>query len=81
MGPPLRRLMRRNRSIRVMKPVRIADDLEGLAGKWVAVKDGKVVEAGNTPDAVGMKLRSKQIRGATIFRVPAEGEPELVGIG
>jgi hypothetical protein len=69
------------RSIRVMKPIRIADDLEGLAGQWVAVKDGKVVEAGSTPDAVGLKLRSRQIRGATILRVPAEGEPELVGIG
>ena len=81
MAAPLRRLMRRNRSIRVMKPVRIADDLAGLAGQRVAVKDAKVVAAGNTPDAVGMKLRSKQIRGATILRVPAEGEPELIGIG
>ena len=72
---------RRSRSIRVMEPIRIADDLEGLAGQWVAVKDGKVVAAGNTPDAVGMQLRSKRIRGATILRVPAEGEPELVGIG
>jgi hypothetical protein len=70
-----------NPSIRAMKPVRIADDLEGLAGQWVAVKNGKVVAAGPTSDAVGMKLRSKRIRGATILRVPAEGEPELVGIG
>ena len=70
-----------NPSIRAMKPARIADDLEGLAGQWVGVKDGKVVAAGPTPDAVGMKLRSKRIRGATILRVPAEGEPELVGIG
>jgi hypothetical protein len=68
-------------SIRAMKPARVADDLEGLAGQWVAVKGGKVVAAGPTPDAVGMRLRSKQIRGATILRVPAEGEPELVGIG
>ena len=81
MAAPRRRPLRRNRSIRVMKPIRIADDLAGLAGQWVAVKDGRVVESGNTPDAVGMKLRSKQIRGATILRVPAEGEPELVGIG
>ena len=70
-----------NPPIRVMEPLRVADDLEGLAGQWIAVKDGKVVAAGPTPDAVGMKLRSKQIRGATILRVPAEGEPELVGIG
>jgi hypothetical protein len=77
----LRWLLRRHRPIRVMKPIRIADDLQGLAGMWVAVKDGKVVEAGRTPDAVGMKLRARQVKGATILRVPAEGEPELVGIG
>jgi uncharacterized protein DUF5678 len=64
-----------------MEPIQIVDDLTGLAGKWIAVKDGSVVEVGNTPDAVGMKLRSKRIVGATILRVPAEGEPELIGIG
>ncbi len=72
---------RKARQARVFEPRRIADDLDGFAGMWVAVKDGRVVEAGRTPDAVVLKLRAKRVRGATILRVPAEGEPELVGIG
>jgi hypothetical protein len=72
---------RNKRQVRVLEPTRIADDLEGFAGTWVAVKAGKVIEAGRTPDAVVMKLRARQVRGATLLRVPAEGEPELVGIG
>jgi Family of unknown function (DUF5678) len=72
---------RKARKVRVLEPRRIAEDLEDFAGRWVAVKDGHVVEAGRTPDAVMLKLRAKQVRGATILRVPAEDEPELVGIG
>jgi Family of unknown function (DUF5678) len=67
--------------VRVLEPRRIADDLEEFAGMWVAVKDGHVVEAGRTPDAVVLKLRARQVRDATILRVPGEDEPELVGIG
>jgi hypothetical protein len=79
--PAPKRQPRNKRRVRVLEPTRIADDLEGFAGTWVAVKDGKVIEAGRTPDAVVMKLRARHIRGATLLRVPAEGEPELVGIG
>jgi hypothetical protein len=70
-----------HRPVRVLEPVRVAEDLAALAGMWVAIKDGQVIEAGRTPDAVGMKLRARRIRGASILRVPAEGEPDLVGIG
>jgi hypothetical protein len=70
-----------DRSVRALTPVRVAEGLEDLAGMWVAVKDGKVIDAGKTPDAVGMKLRARQIRDAAILRVPGEGEPDLVGIG
>jgi hypothetical protein len=69
------------RPVRVFTPTRVAEDLSGLAGMWVAVKDGRVIEAGRTPDAVGMRLRARNIRDAAILRVPGEGEPDLVGIG
>jgi hypothetical protein len=71
----------REPEVRALTPVRVAEDLSGLAGMWVAIKDGEVVEVGRTPDAVGMKLRARQIRDAAILRVPGEGEPDLVGIG
>jgi hypothetical protein len=69
------------RSVHAFTPTRLAEDLHEFAGMWVAIKDGEVVEAGRTPDAVGMKLRARQIRDAAILRVPGEGEPDLVGIG
>lgn len=51
------------------------------AGSWVAVKDGVVVDARPTPDALVLALRDRDIKGATIFRCPAGDEPELVGLG
>lgn len=54
---------------------------ERWAGLWVAVKDGEVVDARPTPDALVLALRHRDIVGATILRCPAEDEPELVGLG
>ena len=59
----------------------LRDAVAGFEGKWVALKDRQVVEARDTADAVYMPLRERGIRGATIMRVPAIGEPELVGLG
>ena len=66
---------------RRMQPVLLRDAVAGFEGKWVALKDRRVVEARDTSDAVYMALREREIRGATIMRVPAIGEPELVGLG
>ena len=53
----------------------------GLAARLTLVFHLIEWAAGRTPDAVGMQLRTRRIRSATILRVPAAGEPELVGIG
>ena len=64
-----------------MQPVLLRDAVHGFEGKWVALKDRRVIEARETANAVYMALRDRGIRGATIMRVPAIGEPELVGLG
>jgi hypothetical protein len=66
-----------------MEPLRLSEMLQGLEGKWVALKGGKVIEAADTADALFKRLRSKQIRDASVLRVPAEQdhEAELVGLG
>lgn len=64
-----------------LQPVLLGDAVRGFKGKWVGLKDRKVVEARDTADAVYLTLRERGIRGATIMRVPAIGEPELVGLG
>ncbi len=66
-----------------MEPLRLSEILRGLEGKWVALKDGKVIAAADTPDALFKRLRSKQIRDTSVLRVPTEQEhkAELVGLG
>ena len=63
------------------EPVRLTDALEGYEGRWVALKDGEVIAAQDTFDHLYHYLHANQIRGATIMRAPAEGEPEMVGLG
>jgi Family of unknown function (DUF5678) len=66
-----------------MEPLRLSEMLRGLEGKWVAIRDGEVVEAADSADALFKRLRSKQIRDASVLRVPTEKEheAELVGLG
>jgi hypothetical protein len=64
-----------------MEPSRLTPVFEGLEGQWAAVKDGKVVEVARTPDALFVRLRSRNIKNATILRVPAQDDPEPVGLG
>ena len=66
---------------RRVQPVLLRDAVAGFEGKWVALKDRQVVEARYTADAVYMALRERGIRGATIMRIAALDEPELVGLG
>jgi hypothetical protein len=47
-GQPQRR-PKGERPVRAVTPTRVAEDLSGLAGMWVAVKDGRVIQAGRTP--------------------------------
>ena len=51
------------------------------AGNWVAVRDGKVVEAWENPYGLVQRLRERMIDDATIVRCPAASEPQLVGLG
>lgn len=64
-----------------MTPVDLADELRQCAGKWVALKGGKVVEVRETPYALVMALHERGIDDATILRAPASNDPELVGFG
>jgi hypothetical protein len=66
-----------------VEPLRLSEILQGLEGKWVALKGGEVVAAANNADALFKQLRSKQIRDASVLRVPTEQEheAELVGLG
>lgn len=78
MRGPFKLFRRRRHNI---EPVRIADALREYPGMWVALKNGEIVEAKETPDALVMALKYRDIRDATIIRSPAEGEAELVGLG
>lgn len=66
-----------------MEPLPLPDLLQGLEGKWVALRDGKVIEVADSSDALFRRLRSKRIRDAAVMRVPSEREhgAELVGLG
>lgn len=72
---------RRDMAAARMEPLRLAEATAGLEGKWAALQDGRVVQAARTPEELQMRLRERGIEGATILRVPAEDEPEVVGFG
>jgi hypothetical protein len=66
-----------------MEPLRLSEILRGLEGKCVALRGSEVIAAADTADALFKRLRSKQIRDASVLRVPTEQEhkAELVGLG
>jgi hypothetical protein len=64
-----------------MRENRVVDIQRQYPGLWVAVKRGEVVAAEQTPHMLVMRLHEKGIEDASIFRCPAEQEPELVGLG
>jgi hypothetical protein len=76
-----RRGKRSGRARRPLEPVRIAEELRKYPGLWVAWRDGKVVEASQTPYELLMKLSEQNIKGATIMRAPDLTEPLRVGLG
>lgn len=52
-----------------------------FAGCWVAILDGEVVDANESPYDLVASLQRRRITNSTIVRVPAENDPETVGIG
>jgi hypothetical protein len=66
-----------------MKPLPLPELLRGLEGKWVALRNGEVIAAADTSDALFKRLRAKRIVDAAVLRVPTELDhgTELVGLG
>jgi Family of unknown function (DUF5678) len=73
--------MRRRRP--KVRPLPLPEILRGLEGKWVALRGDKVIEVGDTPDALLKRLRSRRIRDAVVMRAPSERDhdAELIGFG
>lgn len=61
--------------------VRLAELIRGFEGKWVAISGQQVVAAHETADQLILTLQIKSMMDALILRVPAEDEPEMVGLG
>lgn len=64
-----------------MEPVDLSEALRNCPGKWVALRQGEMVEVRDTPYALVQALHERDITDATIIRAPEVGEPELVGLG
>lgn len=64
-----------------VRPVELAALLREVPGKWVALRNGEIVEARDTLDKLMIALEEREIRNVTVMRAPAEGEVELVGLG
>ncbi len=61
--------------------VSLEEAVRDFPGMWVAIKDGKIVEARRTPDEVVLALHEREIRDAYVTRIPGEHDKELVGLG
>lgn len=62
-------------------PIHTRHLADQLGGQWIALRNGEVIEAGTTFDAVMLSLHRQDITNVTVMRVPAEKEAELVGLG
>ncbi|MGH8931756.1 MAG: DUF5678 domain-containing protein [Egibacteraceae bacterium] len=67
--------------IRRLQVVSLEEAVRDFPGMWVAIKDGKIVEARRTPDEVVLALHEREIRDAYVTRIPGEHDKELVGLG
>lgn len=61
--------------------ISLEEAVRDVPGAWVAIKDGKVVEARRTPDEVVLALHEREIQDAYVTRIPGEHDKELVGLG
>ena len=62
-------------------PIALAPLLRQVPGKWVALRNGEIVEARETLDKLVISLKERDITGVTVVRSPDQGEVELVGFG
>lgn len=62
-------------------PMALAAALREYAGLWIAVLDGKVVAAGDSPDKVFWELNERNLPDASITRVPDPALGVHVGMG
>lgn len=56
----------------------LAPDLDDYRGRWVAIKDGRVVASGMVASDVLADLRRKHITRAALHRVPAKPDSAFV---
>lgn len=56
----------------VDRPVVSEHELDKYRGKWVAIKDGIVVIAGETPSEILRKVRDQDLSGWVLDRVPED---------
>lgn len=68
--------MKRERSLATLPA-----EVRKHCGKWVAVDANGVVAVRDSRDALVEVLRADGRVDAFMLRVPAEGEPEFVGLG
>jgi hypothetical protein len=75
--------LRRRREVTMSRkePIRLVDALREVPGKWVAVRDRRVVDVAETPDRLHHDPKDRGIRGATIMGSPGDHEPLQVGLG
>ncbi len=66
---------------RNLEPVQLSELLHQVPGKWVAIRDGEIVEASDTLDQLIHALHYRNLSDATLMRAPAEAEAEMVGLG
>ena len=59
----------------------VSEALRSCPGKWVAIRDGQMVDVRESPYELVQALHERDITDATIIRAPDIDEPELVGLG
>lgn len=63
------------------EPVAIGELLRQVPGKWVALRNGEIIESRETLDQLALVLKQNGIKDVTVMRAPGTGEVELVGFG
>lgn len=64
-----------------VKPVRHLDELDEFRGMWVAVLNGRVVEAAESSRELAYRLRQRDLSDATVEYVPPPSEGIRIGVG
>lgn len=79
----MRRVGFGRRASGVVDPVRRPRELDGFVGRWVAVKNGKVVASADTSRALVYEVRKLGSRGAGAIAqfVPPPDSAFMVGVG